>query len=139
MAEHENIGSEIFKVLIVDDEENVRDMLVTYLESEGYDVITAENGMVALASIEEHDPQVVLLYIRMPNMDGLEATRAIRERGLSIPIVAMTAHAMKGDRERCLAAGMDEYISKPIKAADLQAVIERAMSASVGVVSTALF
>jgi CheY-like chemotaxis protein len=114
-------------------------LAVRLLEKQGHRVAVVGDGRDAVEVLEDMDFDLILMDVQMPNMDGLEATRAIRERGLSIPIVAMTAHAMKGDRERCLAAGMDEYISKPIKAADLQAVIERAMSASVGVVSTALF
>jgi len=79
---------------------------------------------------------LILMDVQMPVMDGLEAARAIRESeaatGRHLPIVAMTAHAMKGDRERCLAAGMDDYISKPIKLHVVAAVLERWLGTAAG-------
>jgi len=88
------------------------------LENAGHTVLVAENGRQAQIALEDQDFDLILMYIQMPDMDGFEATAAIREKerrtGKHIPIIAMTAHAMTGDRERCLAAGMDDYISKPI-------------------------
>ncbi|MCU0958620.1 MAG: response regulator [Pirellulaceae bacterium] len=96
-----------------------------------HDVTVAGDGHEALKLVEQESFDLVLMDVQMPLMDGLEATRAIRARerttGRHVPIVAMTAHAMKGDRERCLAAGMDHYISKPIRAARLMETIGAAM------------
>jgi two-component system, sensor histidine kinase and response regulator len=91
-------------------------------------VRVACNGRRALEAIQEETFAVVLMDVQMPEMGGFEATAAIREKeritGGHIPIIAMTAHAVKGDRERCIGAGMDEYVSKPIQAAELFSAIE---------------
>src|SRR5262249_13148999 len=83
--------------------------------------------------LEQQAFDVVLMDVQMPEIDGLEATAAIRARECStqvhLPIIAMTAHAMKGDKEQCLAAGMDDYVSKPLKPGDLRAALERASTA----------
>jgi two-component system sensor histidine kinase/response regulator len=98
------------------------------LEKRGYDVIIAGDGQAALNELAKSSFDVVLMDVQMPNMDGFEATAAIRERekstGGHVPIVAMTAHALKGDQERCIAAGMDAYVSKPIRTTELYAAIE---------------
>ena len=87
------------------------------------------NGLEVLAALEKDPYDLILMDVQMPEMDGFEATAAIRrrekEKAGHIPIVAMTAHAMKGDRERCLEAGMDDYLSKPIQPKELIEVIER--------------
>jgi two-component system sensor histidine kinase/response regulator len=93
----------------------------------GHEVIVAENGMIAIRAWEEFTPDLIFMDVQMPEMDGFAATTIIRQReaetGSSIPIIAMTAHAMAGDRERCLDHGMDDYISKPIDAKKLEGVI----------------
>jgi two-component system, sensor histidine kinase and response regulator len=105
---------------------------VYLLEKRGHTVVSAGNGRAALAEIEAGAFDLVLMDVQMPEMDGYEATAAIRTResgtGRHLPVLAMTAYAMKGDRERCLAAGMDGYVSKPIDAQELFAAIERALS-----------
>ena len=92
------------------------------------------NGREALAALDRQPFDVVLMDVQMPEMDGFEATAAIRAReratGGHIPIIAMTAHAMKGDRERCLAAGMDGYVSKPLRPQELFEVLERLVPAT---------
>jgi len=92
-------------------------------------VIIVENGRLAIDALAEHDFDLVLMDVQMPEMDGLTATARIRElekgTGRHVPIIAMTAHAMRGDRERCIDAGMDEYVSKPISAASLIETIRR--------------
>jgi CheY-like chemotaxis protein len=98
------------------------------LKKWGHTTTVAENGQEALAALARESFDLVLMDVEMPIMDGLAATHAIREqeRGTNthIPIVAMTAHALKGDRERCLVAGMDAYIAKPIQAETVLAVIQ---------------
>jgi CheY-like chemotaxis protein len=91
-------------------------------------VTVTSNGLEALAALEQETFDLVLMDVQMPEMDGFEATSAIRvtesRTGSHIPIIAMTAHAMTEDRERCLAAGMDGYVSKPIHAKELLEAIE---------------
>jgi signal transduction histidine kinase/ActR/RegA family two-component response regulator len=98
----------------------------------GYECRLASNGLEALRAMDEQDFDLVLMDIQMPEMDGFEATASIRVReqqtGKHTPIVAMTAHAMKGDRERCLLNGMDDYISKPVDRKELAQVLERQMA-----------
>jgi two-component system, sensor histidine kinase and response regulator len=110
-------------ILLVEDNATNQLLAVSLLERAGHTVETARNGKEAFARLAQRCFDVVLMDIQMPEMDGFEATARIREceqaTGRRVPIVAMTAHAMKGDRERCLAAGMDGYISKPIQAAAL--------------------
>jgi CheY-like chemotaxis protein len=97
------------------------------LERRGHDVTVVNNGAEALSALEQRAFDLILMDVQMPEMDGLEATRQIRGRerstGIHVPILAMTAHAMKGDKERCLAAGMDGYISKPIHVQSLMQTI----------------
>jgi signal transduction histidine kinase/DNA-binding response OmpR family regulator len=99
------------------------------LEKRGHTVVIASNGKEATQAVATQRFDLVLMDVQMPEMDGLEATREIRRTeaaaGGHTPIVAMTAHAMKGDRERCLEAGMDEYLTKPIQPAELLATIDR--------------
>jgi signal transduction histidine kinase/DNA-binding response OmpR family regulator len=120
------------RVLLAED--NAVNQLVArrLLEKRGCDVTIAENGAIALAKLRERSFDLVLMDIQMPDMDGFEATAAIREReksaGGHLPIVAMTAHALKGDEEKCLAAGMDGYVSKPIKTSELFGAIQEALS-----------
>jgi CheY-like chemotaxis protein len=98
------------------------------LEKRGHQVAVTASGREALEMLEKEAFDLVLMDVQMPDMDGLQATALIREReaanGVRTPIVALTAYSMKGDRERCLAAGMDGYITKPVDAAELIAVVE---------------
>tara|TARA_Y100000588_G_C13907418_1_gene775609 strand:- start:406 stop:699 length:294 start_codon:yes stop_codon:yes gene_type:complete len=91
--------------------------------------VLAANGRLALEALEAESFDLVLMDVQMPEMDGLEATAAIHQREAAsdehLPIIALTAHAMKGDEERCLEAGTDAYLSKPIKADQLFEVIEK--------------
>jgi two-component system, sensor histidine kinase and response regulator len=116
------------RVLLAEDNPINREVAVRMLTKRGHTVIVAENGKEALAALEGQSFDMILMDIQMPEMDGFEATAEIRRReqsrGTHIPIIAMTAHAMKGDRERCLAAGMDDYISKPIAVDELIKVTE---------------
>jgi two-component system, sensor histidine kinase and response regulator len=98
------------------------------LEKRGHTVVVAGNGREALAAFESEDFDLLLMDLQMPEMDGFEATAAIRNKekdsGHHLPIVALTAHAMKGDREKCLAGGMDGYLTKPIRTQDLDELLE---------------
>jgi PAS domain S-box-containing protein len=115
-------------VLLAEDNVINRELAVRLLTKRGHKVTVVENGKQAVAAMQTKTFDVVLMDVQMPEMDGFEATGAIREMelaaGTRTPIIAMTAHAMKGDRERCLAAGMDAYISKPIQFEELLEVTE---------------
>jgi signal transduction histidine kinase/DNA-binding response OmpR family regulator len=108
-------------ILLVEDNTVNQRLAQRILQKEGYSVVVAGNGKESLDALASQPFDLILMDVQMPVMDGFEATRAIREHEGAdhIPIIATTAHAMTGDRERCLAAGMDGYISKPIRARDL--------------------
>jgi two-component system, sensor histidine kinase and response regulator len=118
-------------VLVAEDSPVNRTLVTTLLKRRGHTVTAVENGRKALAAIQSRARfDLVLMDLQMPEMGGLEATRAIRdrereERTTRLPLVALTAHAMQGDRERCLEAGMDGYLSKPIDVDELIATVER--------------
>jgi len=118
---------------VVDDNPVNRLVAKRMIENRNHTVKAAANGLEALEMIEKEDFDCLLIDVQMPVMDGFEATAAIRnkERGSGghLPIIAMTAHAMSGDRERCLAAGMDGYLTKPIKANDVFGTIDRVLHA----------
>ena len=112
-------------ILLVEDTEAVTMIIQDYLESHGYKVNTAKNGIEGIAKAREERPDLILMDVMMPEMDGLEATKRIRsEPGLgAVPIIALTALAMTGDRERCLAAGMNDYLSKPVKLKEMFEIV----------------
>jgi two-component system sensor histidine kinase/response regulator len=116
------------RVLLAEDNVVNQRVAVGLLKKRGHEVVVTVNGLEAIAALERDSFDVVLMDVQMPEMGGLEATAAIRQRerqsGGHVRILAMTAHAMTGDRERCLAAGMDGYLSKPIDPAMLYATIE---------------
>jgi signal transduction histidine kinase/CheY-like chemotaxis protein/ligand-binding sensor domain-containing protein/HPt (histidine-containing phosphotransfer) domain-containing protein len=124
------------RILLVEDNVVNQKVGVTLLENMGHTVTLASNGKEALDILARQQFDLVFMDVQMPEMDGLEATAAIRTRekqsGTHIPVVAMTAHAMKGDRERCIAAGMNDYISKPISQQQLLEAVRRNRSASSG-------
>ena len=117
-------------VLLAEDSLVNQRLAIALLSKRGHTVTVAKNGAEAIACFSGGDFDLVLMDVQMPEMDGFEATAAIRklERGRSIPIIGVTAHAMKGDRERCLAAGMDAYVSKPLRPPDLFAAIDAALA-----------
>jgi CheY-like chemotaxis protein/HPt (histidine-containing phosphotransfer) domain-containing protein len=122
-------------ILLCDDNAINQKVAARILQSIGYQPDLAANGREALDALDKKPYDLIFMDVMMPEMDGLEATRAIRERqkdGVAHPnyqsriiIVAMTAQAMQGDREKCLAAGMDDYLSKPILPKDVRAIVER--------------
>jgi len=117
------------RILLAEDNIVNQRVAVRILEKAGHHVVVTANGREAIAAWRNQPFDLVLMDVQMPEMDGFETTAEIRraEAGTNghVPIVAMTAHAMAGDRERCLEAGMDDYISKPIRKSDLMDVIER--------------
>jgi CheY-like chemotaxis protein len=133
-----HLPSKRVTVLLAEDNEGSLFAISEYLQVKGYRVVVARNGSEAIQRAEEDQPDVIVMDVRMPGMDGLEAIRRIRalpaprsahgEEGhiLTTPIIALTALAMPGDRERCLAAGANEYMSKPVAMRALIKAIDEA-------------
>ncbi len=121
------VQSATAKILLVEDNPVNQRLAVKILQKAGHQVETANNGRIACELVEQTPFDLILMDVQMPEMDGFEATVKIRARpGQSrVPIIAMTAHAMTGDRERCLAAGMDDYLTKPLNLIELNAAINR--------------
>jgi signal transduction histidine kinase/DNA-binding response OmpR family regulator len=121
-----------FSLLVAEDNAVNQRLAASLLEKRGHQVAVVGNGRDAIGALEQRRFDAVLMDVQMPEMDGFEAAAVIRAReaqtGAHIPIVAMTAHALKGDRERCLAAGMDAYVSKPLRPEELFQVLEDLLS-----------
>jgi CheY-like chemotaxis protein len=128
------------RILLVEDNPVNRTIATKLLEKRGHVVIAVENGALAVEATASEHFDMVLMDVQMPVMDGLTATARIRSRehstGVHVPIIAVTAHAMDQDRARCLAAGMDDYLPKPIRSADLFATITRFAPAASAVATT---
>jgi CheY-like chemotaxis protein/HPt (histidine-containing phosphotransfer) domain-containing protein len=132
------------KILLVEDNPVNQKLALKLLEKSGFNADAVGNGLKALTALQKTDYDIVLMDVQMPEMDGLEATRQIRSAGSgvlnpNVHIIAMTAHALKGDRERCMAAGMNDYISKPIHPGQLYDAIgkvARGLSAKAAVERT---
>ncbi|HID23102.1 MAG TPA: response regulator [Planctomycetaceae bacterium] len=124
------------KILLVEDSTVNQKVALALLKKHGHEVTVAKNGQEAVAAFQKQDFDVVLMDVQMPEMDGYQATEMIRRHevgtGRRVPIIAMTAHALKGDRERCLAAGMDDYIAKPIRSRELFETIAAVLRRSEG-------
>jgi two-component system cell cycle response regulator DivK len=114
------------KILLVEDNEMSRDMLSRRLERRGYQVIIAVDGQAGVALARSHAPDLILMDMSLPMLDGWEATRQLKAavETRAIPIIALTAHAMSGDREQALEAGCDDYDSKPVEFARLLGKIQ---------------
>ncbi len=124
----EEVARSPLRILLAEDNPVNQKVAVRLLEKVGHTVTVAGNGREALTALQRESYDLVLMDVQMPEMDGLEATSAIRQTeastGVHLPILAMTAHSMRGDRERCLGAGMDGYISKPICLAEMMQAID---------------
>ncbi|MCB0117534.1 MAG: PAS domain S-box protein [Anaerolineales bacterium] len=121
-------------ILLVEDTEAVTMLISDYLGHHGYTVLTAKDGFEGIAHTKKTKPDLILMDVMMPEMDGIETTQRIRgELGLTeVPIIALTALAMAGDRERCLEAGMNDYLSKPVTLSALLATVEKYIPANRG-------
>jgi two-component system sensor histidine kinase/response regulator len=119
----------VLRVLVAEDNPVNQKLTLTLLQKRGHSVVVANNGLQALQALESTEFDLILMDVQMPEMSGLEATAEIRRiekvTGGHIPIIALTAHAIKGDVEKCLEAGMDDYLSKPIHIQDLLEKIDR--------------
>ena len=131
LAEQRKTG---LRLLLAEDNAINQKLAVVLLQKAGYSVDAVETGAQALEKFKTNQYSAVLMDAQMPEMDGFDSTRQIleweKERSLHVPIIAMTAHAMQGDRERCLEAGMDDYVSKPIEPKVLFSTLDRWLQAS---------
>ncbi|MCA9119223.1 MAG: response regulator [Planctomycetaceae bacterium] len=117
------------RILIVDDGETNRKLIQLVLRRAGAEVSTASDGLQAIHITEEKKPELILMDMQMPVMDGYSATRELRSKGFKRPIIALTAHAMKGDEEKCLQAGCSGYLTKPVDSPQLLEIIARELNA----------
>ena len=115
------------KILVVEDLSDIRKMMKIMVELYGYEVIVAHDGIEAIEKAEATEPAVILMDVQMPALNGLDAIARLREnpRFAVTPIIALTALAMPGDRERCLLAGASEYMSKPVRLKDLRQMLDQ--------------
>jgi CheY-like chemotaxis protein len=114
-------------ILVVEDHPQNRYLMTYLLESRGYEVEVALDGLEALDAIETRPPDLILMDMQLPKVDGYEATRRIKadERFRGIPLVAVTAHSMRGDQDKAMAAGCDVFVTKPIDGEELLALVDR--------------
>ncbi len=120
------------KILVAEDNPSNQKLITILLQKLGLEVALADDGQIAVQKCSEASYDLILMDMQMPNMNGYEATRQLRKQGLSTPIIAVTANAMMGDEEKCLEAGCDGYISKPIDRSKLAEVIDQYLKAAVG-------
>jgi CheY-like chemotaxis protein len=120
------------KILLVEDNEMNRDMLTRRLERRGYTVVTALDGEQGLAAAQSENPDLILMDMSLPVMDGWEATKRLKSEAATsgIPVIGLTAHAMTGDRDKAIAAGCDDYDTKPIELPRLLEKIESLLGRS---------
>lgn len=113
------------KVLVVEDNPLNRELVIEILMARGFDVHEAVDGEEALKKAETEDYDLILMDIELPGMDGVEVTRILKNKNRNIPVVALTSYAMKGDRERFISAGFNEYLSKPLDISDFLKRLEK--------------
>ncbi|MCA9010407.1 MAG: response regulator [Planctomycetaceae bacterium] len=117
------------RVLVVDDTDDIRELVATLLQRKGFDVTTAVGGRQGVAQASSDQPDLILMDLNMPDMDGWRATREIREAGIPTPVIALTAHMTAEDQARAAAAGFDGFQTKPLELDNLLAMIEELLSA----------
>jgi CheY-like chemotaxis protein len=127
MNADENLEAHMKKVLIADDTATGRELVCTVLEGSGFEVVEASDGMEAVDRAHEHRPDLIILDLHMPKLDGFGVIRQLRseEDFAATPILALTASAMMGDKERAMSAGFTGYVTKPIRLADLRSEVQR--------------
>ena len=125
LAAPEKISLEGTNILVADDSFENQTLFKILLSRIGASVDLAENGAEAIKKYDSSDYDVILMDMQMPELDGYEATKELRKRGVKTPVIALTAHAMKHDREKCLQCGCSEYISKPVDPQKLFALIDQ--------------
>jgi len=113
------------RVLLIEDAEDVVELVTSLFDDEGYAYTVATDGEEGVAVAHACSPDVILLDLSLPKLSGWDVIQRLRDDGLRTPVVALTAHAMRGDRERALALGCDDYLSKPFEIDELLAVLER--------------
>ena len=120
------------RILVAEDNKTIQEMVFRFLKHMGLEVALADNGVEALAVFQKSCFDLVLSDFQMPVMDGYTATEKIRaqQRFKGLPIIAMTANVMDGDRQDCLAAGMDDYVGKPVRPGELEAALARCLASS---------
>jgi len=127
MDDHDSKPALMTKILIVDDNRDSRELVAKILQKRGYKIIEALDGEDALQKAEQERPSLILMDISLPKLDGYEVTRRLKSLDAfrDTPIIALTAHAMKGDREKALSAGCRDYMSKPINIRELPDRVQR--------------
>jgi two-component system cell cycle response regulator DivK len=118
------------KILIVDDMEANRELVARFLQIGGHECIYAENGVEAIEATTNNKPDLILMDMGLPVMDGWEATEKIRSKNIKIPIIALTAHSMATERDKAIEAGCDEFETKPIDYPSLMSKVNRLLSSS---------
>jgi len=118
------------RVLVVDDEENVTHLVASALRFDGFETVTADNGRTALARVAEHDPDLVILDVMMPEMDGLGVLQSLRSAGSQVPVIFLTARDTTADRIGGLRAGADDYVMKPFSIEELLARVHAVLRRS---------
>jgi len=121
------------KILVVEDDPDNRRIVAKLLTMEGYRVVEATDGLEALSQVQAEHPDLILMDLALPNLDGWEATRRLKgdPRTREIPVVALTAVAMRGDEEEARAAGCDDYLSKPARPANIRAMVKKYIGGAV--------
>ncbi|MBW8015077.1 MAG: response regulator [Planctomycetes bacterium] len=123
------------KIVVAEDDKGCQVLTGKLLKKLGFDIVFADNGKEAVEIILQESFDLILMDIQMPYMTGFEATKVLREQGVTTPIIALTAHAMEGDKEKCLEAGCDGYLSKPIDKDELRRVLEKFIKTTEGITS----